>query len=315
MFFVLAGGLTAPVTGVLVDRLAVRQARSLPLILTAFAIAPLFFLDGHPVLELVYLIGFLYGLLSGMAEAAQTVLIKVIFDDAQLVAVNSVHQTLNRGLRVVAPLLGATRCADRGSPGVQTPGTAPPAGRHRGRRSVRSLLSQLLRDRGTANGDGRAEPPGRVPRSSRYRAGLRHDRHWVLLARYGRDVAVETLMAAGLCCFTASALLQATSSLSLVVLAMVVAGAGLPMCIVSMATTVQRCAPPGDVGKVHGATSLVVGVPQAVGVAVGAALVASLDYRVVCLLIAVGLLATAACTLYGGRSSRRQAAPEPAGVG
>lgn len=123
------------------------------------------------------------------------------------------------------------------------------------------------------------------------------------------------MMAAGLCCFTASALLQATSSLSLVVLAMVVAGAGLPMCIVSMATTVQRCAPPGDVGKVHGATSLVVGVPQAVGVAVGAALVASLDYRVVCLLIAVGLLATAACTLYGGRSSRRQAAPEPAGVG
>jgi hypothetical protein len=171
MFFVLAGGLTAPVTGVLVDRLAVRQARSLPLILTAFAIAPLFFLDGHPVLELVYLIGFLYGLLSGMAEAAQTVLIKVIFDDAQLVAVNSVHQTLNRGLRVVAPLLGATRCADRGSPGVQTPGTAPPAGRHRGRRSVRSLLSQLLRDRGTANGDGRAEPPGRVPRSFRHRAG------------------------------------------------------------------------------------------------------------------------------------------------
>lgn len=117
------------------------------------------------------------------------------------------------------------------------------------------------------------------------------------LTKFGKRFTPPSLMLGGLLCFAASALLQTSGQLWLVILAMVVAGAGLPLCIVSMVTTVQSGIPKENLGKAFGAVSFIISAPQAVGAVVGAGLVAILDYRLVCLLIAIGLGFTALALL------------------
>ncbi|MGW4647146.1 MFS transporter [Kitasatospora sp. NPDC004289] len=133
-----------------------------------------------------------------------------------------------------------------------------------------------------------------------------------LLARFGKGVGLGRLMLAGLACFALSALLQGTGVLPLVVTAMLVAGAGLPMCIVAMVTTVQSRAPREQLGRVHGAMQFVIGVPQGIGVALGAWLVTVTDYRIACGVICAGLLVTA-LALAAARSRPLSAAAWRAG--
>jgi hypothetical protein len=71
-------------------------------------------------------------------------------------------------------------------------------------------------------------------------------------------------------------------------------GAGIPATMVALNTVLQRMTPLALQGRVNGAADMVVAVPHVASIAGGAALVATLDYRLVLGAMALLLLGGAA---------------------
>lgn len=95
--------------------------------------------------------------------------------------------------------------------------------------------------------------------------------------------------------------------LPVVMAASFTAGLGIPWMVVALITTRQRCTPPRLQGRVGAAMNVAMTVPQLGSIAVGAALIVLLDYRI---LIAIAGVVLLACAIYL-LSSRL---PEPAPV-
>jgi MFS family permease len=72
-----------------------------------------------------------------------------------------------------------------------------------------------------------------------------------------------------------------------------VVGAGLPLLLVAYTTLLQRETPSRLMGRVSTATDVLITTPQALSIAVGALLVGLLDYRLIFVLMAVGVAAAA----------------------
>ena len=90
-------------------------------------------------------------------------------------------------------------------------------------------------------------------------------------------------------------LLVGALSLPLVLAGIAVAGAGIAWFIVGFATAIQVRSPARLQGRVAGAAETLVGTPQTISIALGAALVSFVDYRV---LIATTCFVTAATGAY-----------------
>jgi MFS family permease len=91
--------------------------------------------------------------------------------------------------------------------------------------------------------------------------------------------------------FALGALLMADSALPVVLAGKVLFGLGLPWILVAALTLLQRSTPPHLQGRAFAASELALGAPQTLSIALGAALVALVDYRFVLLVQAatVGL--------------------------
>ena len=102
--------------------------------------------------------------------------------------------------------------------------------------------------------------------------------------------------------FALGALLMADSALPVVLAGKVLFGLGLPWIVVAMLTLLQRSTPPHLQGRAFAASELALGAPQTLSIALGAALVALVDYRVVLLVQAatVGLAGVALLTRMHG---------------
>jgi hypothetical protein len=100
--------------------------------------------------------------------------------------------------------------------------------------------------------------------------------------------------------------------LTLAFVAMPIFGAGVTIALVSFATLSQRRTPQVLIGRVSTVTSLVVGVPQTTSIALGALLVAVVDYRLMFLAASAGVL-VAAVGLWRVREpvATRDPAPAP----
>jgi MFS family permease len=86
-----------------------------------------------------------------------------------------------------------------------------------------------------------------------------------------------------------------TSSLPLVAVGIAIAGFGVSWLIVGLMTAIQVRTPLRLQGRVSSAADVFISTPQTVSIAVGAALIAVVDYR---LLVGVEALAVAACAVY-----------------
>jgi MFS family permease len=102
-----------------------------------------------------------------------------------------------------------------------------------------------------------------------------------------RRLPERVFAAAGLLLFTAGAAVRAVPSLPVVLAGTLAIGVGLPWVIVAAFTAVQQHTPAARVGRVAAAAGTVVFAPTAVAAAIGAGLVALVDYRAQ--LAAVGL--------------------------
>ncbi len=97
----------------------------------------------------------------------------------------------------------------------------------------------------------------------------------------------------GLGLIAAGAALQIVPSVLAVTAGMVLLGVGLPVVTVCLTTMLQRRTPPAIQGRVFTTFETAFGVPQVLSIAVGAALVAVVDYRVLLAVMAAGIAVSA----------------------
>ena len=110
-----------------------------------------------------------------------------------------------------------------------------------------------------------------------------------------------------------SALSMVPSAL-VVALAMMLIGAGLPIAVVCITTILQRRTPPAIQGRVFTTFETLTGVPQVTSIAVGAALVAVVDFRILLAVMATGLGLSALYAALRLREAVPGVEPVPAAV-
>ena len=338
-FAFICGCMTAPLSGVVVDRL-----RRRPLLIGAnlggaALVCVLLLAGGRGQVWLIYAVMFGYGAVNGLITAAQTALLTVLVPGDLLGEANSALQMLSQGLRLITPLLGAGLLA--------LAGARPVILLDAGTFAVAAAAVLALRLR---------EPrPDRAPARWRaeFTAGLRHVADTralrqpliaclIAVSAFGffetvpfavvgqglhrspeflgvlnslqgagaliggalaapvmRRTSERALMAGGLAACAAATLLLITGSLPLVLLAM----AGVGLCVVwinvGAVTLIQRRTPGPLLGRVDAALEFAVVVPQAASIALGAALIAAVNYRI--LLVAMAAVIGFSAAYLAGR--------------
>jgi predicted MFS family arabinose efflux permease len=324
-FAFICGCMTAPLSGVIADRI-----RRRPLLIAAnlgggALVCALLLVHGRGQVWLIYAVMFGYGAVNSLITAAQTALLTDLVPGDLLGDANAALQTMSQGLRLISPLLGAGLLAWAGAHPVilLDAGTFGVA--------AVSVLALRLRE----------PQPGRQPGRWRaeFAAGIRHVARTPALRRplvacliavtaFGffetvpfavvgqglhrspaflgvlnslqgagalvggalaalvmRRTSERALMAGGLAACAAGALLLLTDSLPLVLAAMAAIGLCIVWINVGAVTLIQRRTPGPLIGRVDAALEFAIVVPQAVSIAAGAALIAAVSYRI--LLIAM----------------------------
>jgi MFS family permease len=347
-FAFICGTCLAPLTGLLVDRVR-RRPLLITANLASGALVCLL-LAGGSRLWLVYLVMFGYGAGYSLLGSAQTALLPQLLPEDLLGVANSAYQLASSGLHVVTPLLGAgllvwagpapvigldaatfvlaaTAAAalrlgdERPARGAEPPWAAITAGlRHIAvtpplRRVVLAVLigASVFGFFETAQfavvGTGLHRSPAFLGVLTAAQGGGAVAGGLLatpLLAR----TSERLLVGAGLLACALSCLAAATGRLALVL----AGGALLGMCIVwinvGAITLVQRHTPAGLLGRVDAAANVLITVPQAVSIAVGAAAVAVLDYRILLAVMAAVMLSAAGYLARVPPSPVRTATPD-----
>lgn len=97
----------APFAGQLADRLSRRRIMIVTNLVAGVVVLSLWFVDGPDQIWLIYLVTFIYGLLTYTTSAAGSGLIKDLLEDEQLASGNGILNTIDQGLRLLSPLVGA----------------------------------------------------------------------------------------------------------------------------------------------------------------------------------------------------------------
>jgi Na+/melibiose symporter-like transporter len=330
-FAFICGTCLAPLTGLLVDRLRRRPLLIAANLATGALVCLL--LAAGPRLWLVYLVMFGYGVSNSLLGSAQTALLPLLLPADLLGAANAALQVASTGLRVVTPLLGAGLLAWAGPGPVigldvatfvlaagsvaalRVREAAPVRGAEHPWAAITAGLRHIA-----------ATPPLRrvlvavvigatvfgffeTVQFAVVGAGLHRSPAFlgVLTAAQGAGAVAGGLLAAPVMARTSERTLAGGGLLACAVaclaemsgqLALVLAGAALlGVCIVwinvGAITLLQRQTPSRLLGRVDAAGSTAITVPQAASIAVGAAAIAVLDYRILLGVMAVVMLAAA----------------------
>jgi MFS family permease len=103
--------------------------------------------------------------------------------------------------------------------------------------------------------------------------------------------------------FSLGVTLLASGSLAVVLVGIVLFGLGIPWIVVALFTLLQRSTPGPLQGRVFSTVELFVNTPQTVSIALGAVLVAFVDYRLL-LLVEAAVVAAAGAWLLTRREQR-----------
>jgi hypothetical protein len=116
-----------------------------------------------------------------------------------------------------------------------------------------------------------------------------------------RRVGELPLAGLGMLVFGFGTTLLTSGTLAVVLAGIVLFGMGIPWIIVAVFTLLQRTTPGPLQGRVYSAVEVLVGTPQTVSIALGAVLVAFVDYRLL-LLVEAAVVAAAGAWLLTRRS-------------
>jgi hypothetical protein len=107
--------------------------------------------------------------------------------------------------------------------------------------------------------------------------------------------------------FSIGVSLLMSGTMPVVLAGLVLFGTGIPWIVVALYTLLQRTTPGPLQGRVYAAVEVSVGVPQTLSIALGALLVAFVDYRL--LLLVEGLVVAVAGAWLLTRAEQRLTAP------
>jgi MFS family permease len=346
--------LLSPVTGVLVDRFRRRPLLFVTNIALGLIVLSLFAVHDRGDVWMIYAVMAVYGLSYTVLGSAGSAFLATMLPEDMLAYGNGALSTAREGLRLVAPLVGAGLfvavgggwvAAIDGATFFVAAGTLlfirvsepkpTPAERHwldeslAGARHI--FRSVVLRQLTVATviavvvagfaevlmfaivSQGLHKPPAFLG---------------VLLTIQGIGGLMGGLTAAsvirrvgeGVTCGVALGLvacgspLLATSSLAPIVIALLLFGLAVPWLIVALTTLFQRMTPSNLQGRTFAALDVLIGFPQTVSVAVGAGLVAVVDYRLMLCAMAAGI-GVSCVYLLTRREQWNRHGPWPAGEG
>lgn len=342
------GYFAAPVSGAVADRFRRRPLLIAANLGTAALVGALLLVHGRGQVWLIYLVMLGYGASASLITSAQTALLPGLVPADLLGDANSALQMAQQGLHVISPLLGAGLLAAVGARPVilldagtfvmaaltvlalrtrePRPGRATEGWRAQFTAGIQHIAHTPALRRPmiagviavTAFGFFETVPFAvvaqglhRTPEflgvliSVQGAGGLAGG---ALAAAVMRRTSERALVVGGLAACAAAALLLITASLPLVL----VASAGLGLCIVwinvGIITLIQLRTPGPLVGRVDAALSFAIVVPQAASIALGAALIAAVDYRILLLAMAAVIVASA---VYLGTGRDQGAAATP----
>jgi MFS family permease len=118
-----------------------------------------------------------------------------------------------------------------------------------------------------------------------------------LAARVMRRLGEARTVGIGLAMVGLGALTMVWPAVAPVMVGTVVLGVGVPLFVVGWSTGLQRFTPPRLQGRVNAAANLVLTGPQTASIALGATLIAVVDYRILLLVIFAGMITTGAVLL------------------
>jgi len=334
-FFLAAPSLFSPLAGVLVDRLSRRKVMMWTYVAEAVAILSLLFVHDRGDIWILYAVTLFYGAAGTFAASARSALMTVILPRELLAEANGIFQTVREGLRLIAPLVGAGIYAATGGGAVavldsasflgvviallliRTPEPRFEREEHHfvtevlagGRHIFRTpALRQIVLTCGVCLlvvgfsetvifavlDQGLHRPTSFFGVLSSLQ-GVGAIAGGVTAPRMLRRLGDSKLVGLGMALFAIGDFSFVSRSLPLVLVGIAVAGAGVAWLIVGFGTSIQTRTPDRLQGRVFSAADTIISTPQTVSIALGAALIAAVDYRV---LVVVEAAVTLACGVY-----------------
>jgi MFS family permease len=327
-------GLIAPLGGLVVDRLPKRRLMIWTHLALAAAMCLLLLVHSRSELWLIYVVTLLYGLGGDVFGAARTSMLKAMLPDEQLGEANSVLQTVREGLRIVAPITGAGLFAAFGGHVVAVidaatfvgsaatlialPFPEPPVAprEHQFLREASAGIAHIVRSKVlreltiglcaalavigfcetlifaiVINGLHHSAPFVGVLDTFQ---GIGAIAGGLTAAWLMRRIGDVRLTALGLCLFAIASFGFLTPSLEGVVPSVVVFGVGVAWVVIAAMTAYQRRSPQELQGRVSAATNMLFSLPQTISIAVGAALVTVIDFRIEIVIMGFVTLAASA---------------------
>lgn len=334
IFCIAAPQLASPLSGLLVDRVRRRTLLLWVNPLTAVAVLPLLAVHDRGDLWILYAVALGYGASYTLLGAGQSALLATMLPPELLGAANTVLQTVREALRLVAPVAGVGLYTVAGGRAVALLDAATfliafatlLAMRHReprpepdgepwhvavasGARHVRrtTVLRQLaLGGAGAllvlgfsetmlfAIPEGLHRPPS-FAGVLMFTSGIGAVAGALTTTRVLAGHGEGRMAGFGMALVAIGTLATADSALPVVLAGKALFGFGVPWVIVGVYTLIQRESPAHLQGRVYSAMEIALGLPQTISIALGAALVTLLDYR---LLIVAQALVVGAAGLY-----------------
>jgi MFS family permease len=350
VFFVFAlSGLVAPLGGFVVDRLPKRPLMIATHVALAGVMCLLLFVHDRDQLWLLYTVTALYGLGGDLFAASRSAMLKAMLPDELLGEANGAYQSIREGLRIVAPLAGAGIYAAAGGAAValldagtflasaatlvalrfKEPAVAPKE--HHFLREVSAGITHIVHTKvlreltiglaGALLVAGFSETLLFAITSALHHSpafigflgtfqGIGAIVGGITAARLMRTVGDLKLAGIGLALFGLGDSLWLIPNVAVVLAATTVSGLGIVWAIVALATAYQRRSPTEVQGRVAAAANMLLSVPQTISIAVGAALITFVDYRVEIAAMAVVFAVSAAYLLT--RRAEESPVAEPA---
>ncbi len=347
VFFLSAPQMLSPLSGLLVDRVRRRPLLIAANLLTAVAVLPLFAVHDRGDVWILYAVTLAYGFSFSILGAGQSGLLATMLPADELADANGILQTGREGLRLVAPLAGAALFTAAGGAAVALLDVAtfvlaaaalarmrvtepPPAPR------TGDVLAELaagarhlwevVRLRQMTLACAAALLVIGFSETLTFEVagtGLGRDATFVgvLITVQGIGAVAGALTAAalvrragegpvaglGMVVFSVGVTLLTSGTLSVVLAGLVLFGIGIPWIVVALFTLLQRTTPGPLQGRVYSAVEVFVGAPQTLSIALGALLVAFVDYRL--LLLVEGLVVAGAGVWLLTRAEQRRRVP------
>jgi MFS family permease len=339
LFALAAPALAAPLLGWVVDRFRRKPFLVTTLIVTAAALVLLLFVRDRAQVGLIYAVAVAYGISALLSGAASNGLMKELLPADLLAEANGAFQTVRQGLRLITPIggaglfallggwavasfdiaclliaaacIGALKVRESGPEAAQLRWLAEvaagvrylfgPAGL---RRAVIGLLISIT-VLGFTETVVFAYVDQGLHRSPTFVSvlvciqGIGGLLGGLSAARIVRAAGELATGAIGMALLGAGMVFFIHPNLALGLIGAVAVGFGIPIMLVGANTLMMRVTPHAVMGRVSAAADAVVGTPQALSIAGGAALVTVLDYRLLFVVMAVGL-GLSALYLWGG---------------